>query len=116
MSLIAKQQRFWRQVGGGGGAGGGGLDTAWHCSVAWTEQLLDLAGPLMLSRSTKSQLLVRKIREECTVEMKQSGIVKFGDRWNIDCTSHFGWNRKKPFHKKYFHKCLTCFNFKVLVL
>lgn len=29
-----------------------GLDTwAWHRSGVWTEQLADLAGPLMLSRS-----------------------------------------------------------------
>ena len=44
--------------------GYGGLYTrAWHCSGVWTEQLADLAGPLMLSRSTEPQLLVRKIEE-----------------------------------------------------
>lgn len=64
-SLIAKHRQFggewvvaavvvgWRR--------GGDMDTwAWHCRGVWLEQLADLAGPLMLSRSTESQLLVTK--------------------------------------------------------
>ncbi len=42
--------------------GCGELDTrVWHCSGVWIEQLADFTGPLMLSRSAESQLLVEKI-------------------------------------------------------
>lgn len=50
-----------------------GSDTrAWPCIVAAGRSCY----PTQASRSTKSQLLVRKIAEECVVEIKQSPIVE----------------------------------------
>lgn len=95
----SKTTRVWSRVDGG--AGGGGLDTAWHCRV-WTEQLVDLAGPLTLSRSTKSQLLARTIWEECTVKMKQSWVV--GEGLSFDCIRRFGWNWNEPFSQNLFSR------------
>lgn len=46
------------------------------CGGPCTEQMADLAGPLTLSRSEEVQLHVMKIREECTVRLKQSPIVR----------------------------------------